>query len=188
MIEDYTNVLSEEQLLYAMLNVDLAIGMMCSTKTYCLKIVGYSYPDSWVVSSVCYYRKTKVELFEAGLILLRKLPIEEYTMAINNLRKLNIPSSLWYKILEENKASTTIKNPETTMNTTTNTEATAAEVIASTAATPATPASYSRHWAKVKFIGMLLAAAGIGAMVGGYSARRNSAASTAVVDASGATE
>ena len=189
MIEDYTNVLSEDQLLHTMLSVELVVELMKSTKTYCLKMVSYSYPDSWVVSSVCYHRKTKVELFEAGLVLLRQLPAEERNMAINNLKKLHIPSSLWYKILEENKASTTIKKLENTMNNTTNTEA-QVSATAATAATAVTAATgFSRHWAKIKFVGLLLAVAAGGAMIGGYAARRNSVAGTAAaVDASGATE
>lgn len=104
------------------MSLDGVVQLLGDTRPACLSVTSFAGDNLLTVTSVCCHRRTKVALFEEGLVLLKRLPVEEYKMAINNLKNLHIPSSLWYKILEENISSPTFstENKEPIMSEQTN--------------------------------------------------------------------
>jgi hypothetical protein len=99
-----TKKVTQEDLLRAMKNPEQLKALMMLTEPIFLETVKYDLAGIRTTFWTC-SKFSKIQLFEEGLLLLDRLPIEERNMVVNNLKKLNIPSPLWYKMVEENNAS-----------------------------------------------------------------------------------
>jgi hypothetical protein len=85
-----TKKVTQEDLLRAMKNPEQLKALMMLTEPIFLETVKYDLAGIRTTFWTC-SKFSKIQLFEEGLLLLDRLPIEERNMVVNNLKKLNIP-------------------------------------------------------------------------------------------------
>lgn len=97
-------VITEAELLEAMRNPERIKSLLLLPESIFVETSEFNIEGT----ALRYYGITKVtkrELFELGLFLISSLPREEQIQIISGLKFLKIPSSLWYKIYEDNTIS-----------------------------------------------------------------------------------
>lgn len=104
-----TKKITQEELLRAMMNPEKLKALLLTTESIFLETIRLDLEGAEITFWTC-SKYTPTQLFEEGLQLLGKLPIEERKMVLKNLQKLNIPSTLWYKITEDITSSSVLQS------------------------------------------------------------------------------
>ena len=104
-----TKKITQEDLLEAMCSPEKLKVLLLITEPIFLETVRLDAEGAEVTFWTCSKYRPR-ELFEEGLLLLNKLPLENRQKVLSNLKKFNIPSPLWYKIIEDSNTSQTLNS------------------------------------------------------------------------------
>lgn len=172
--------ITEEELLMAMLDPPRIKSLLLLTEG--IHIVDMRFDTD---ISYLYYEEVKVtkkELFTIGLYLLDQLEEEKKELAVENLKKLNIHASLWYKYYEDNIPSisdhtlkeTSIMNKDQFGNEIPGTpeEKNAFDAGRKQALLEAGRTFWANHGGKFKYAGLMFLGACVGAGAMAYADRR----------------